>query len=59
MADLSRTEIKAICRVLAHFLEGGWTEIVESLDEEENERLFATVESAHEKLSRASRSKAA
>ncbi len=59
MADLSRSELKAICRVLAHFLDGGWTEILESRDEEEGEMLFDNVESAHEKLSRMSRVKAA
>ena len=59
MADLTKAELKAVCRVLAHFLDGGWTEIVESRDEEESERLFDTVESAHEKLSRMSRGKAA
>jgi len=45
--------------VLAHFLDGGWTEIMESRDEEESEKLFDTVESAHEKLSRMSRGQAA
>jgi hypothetical protein len=51
--------VKAICRVLAHFLDGGWNEIVESRDEEESEKLFDTVESAHSKLFRLSRGKAA
>ncbi len=59
MADLSKSELKAICRVLAHFLDGGWTEILESRDEEEGEMLFDNVESAHQKLSRMSRGKAA
>jgi hypothetical protein len=59
MAELSRSELKAICRVLAHFLDGGWTEIVESLNDEEGEGLFDDVESAHAKLSRMSRDKAA
>ncbi len=59
MADLSRSELKAICRVLAHFLDGGWTEILESRDEEGGEMLFDNVESAHQKLSRMSRGKAA
>jgi hypothetical protein len=45
--------------VLAHFLDGGWNEILESLHEEESERLFDAVESAHEKLSRMSHDKAA
>jgi hypothetical protein len=59
MAELTQSELKAMCRVLAHFLDGGWTEIMESRDEEESEKLFDTVESAHEKLSRMSRGKAA
>ncbi len=59
MADLTQSELKVICRVLAHFLDGGWTEILESLDEEENERFFDTIESGHHKLSRMSRGKAA
>jgi hypothetical protein len=59
MAELTRPELKAICRVLAHFLDGGWTEIVESLNDEEGERLFDDIESAHAKLSRMSRGKAA
>jgi hypothetical protein len=59
MAELTQPELKAICRVLAHFLDGGWTEIMESPDEEEVEMLFDNIESAHEKLSRASCSKAA
>ena len=59
MADLTQSELKAICRVLAHFFDGGWTEILESLHEEESERLFDAVESAQEKLSRMSRTKAA
>jgi hypothetical protein len=59
MADLTQSELKAICRVLAHFLDGGWTEIMESRDEEDSEMFFDNIESAHEKLSRASRSKAA
>lgn len=33
--------------MLAHFLDGGWTEIVESLNDEEGERLFDDIESAH------------
>jgi hypothetical protein len=37
MAELTQPELKAICRVLAHFLDGGWTEILESLQEEESE----------------------
>ncbi|MFI5107296.1 MAG: hypothetical protein ACHP78_00455 [Terriglobales bacterium] len=59
MAELTRSELKAICRMLAHFLDGGWTEIVESLNDEEGERLFDDIESAHAKLSRMSRGKAA
>jgi hypothetical protein len=59
MAELTQSELKAICRVLAHFLEGGWTEILESRDEEESEKIFDNVESAHQKLSRVSRGKAA
>ena len=59
MADLTKAELQAACRVLAHFLDGGWTEIMESREEEECERLFDTVESAHEKLSRMSRGKVA
>jgi hypothetical protein len=45
--------------VLARFLDGGWSEIVESLDNEEGDRLFDDIESAHAKLSRMSRGKAA
>jgi hypothetical protein len=59
MAELTRSELKAICRVLAHFLDGGWTEIVESLNDEEGEKLFDDIESAQAKLSRMSRGKAA
>jgi len=59
MADLNKSELKAICRLLAHFLDGGWTEILESRDEEESEKLFDNVESAHGKLARMSRGKAA
>lgn len=59
MADLTKAELKAICRVLAHFLDGGWTEIMESRGEEDGEMLFDNVESAHEKLSHMSRNKAA
>ena len=59
MADLNQSELKAICRLLAHFLDGGWTEILDSLHEEESEKLFDTVESAHDKLSRMSRGKTA
>jgi hypothetical protein len=59
MADLTKTEIKAMCRVLAHFLDGGWTEIMESQSDKESEKFFDAVESAHEKLSRAARSRAA
>ena len=59
MAVLTRSELKAVCRVLARFLDGGWTEIVESLDEEEGDRLFDEIESAHTELSRLSRGKAA
>lgn len=59
MADLTEAEIKAICRVLAHFIDGGWTEIMESRNEEESEKFFDAVESAREKLSRMSRGKAA
>lgn len=59
MAELTRSELKAICRVLAHFIDGGWTEIAESLNDEEGERLFDDIESAHAKLSRMSRGKAA
>jgi hypothetical protein len=59
MAELSRSELKAICRVLAHFLDGGWTEIVESLNDEEGEKLFDDIESGQAKLSRMSRGKAA
>ena len=33
MAQLTQSEVKAICRVLVHFLDGGWTEMLESLDE--------------------------
>jgi len=59
MAGLTRSELKAVCRVLARFLDGGWSEIVESLDDEEGDRLFDEIESAHAKLSRMSRAKAA
>jgi len=59
MAELARSELKAVCRVLARFLDGGWTEIVEPLDDEEGDRFFDDVESAHAKLSRMSRGKAA
>jgi hypothetical protein len=59
MADLTHSELKAICQVLAHFLDGGWTEMLESLREEQSERLFDEVESGHAKLSRMSRGKAA
>ena len=60
MAGLTQSELKAICRVLAHFLDGGWTEILESLHaDEESEKLFDDAESAHAKLSRISRRKAA
>ncbi len=59
MAELTKSELKAICRVLAHFLGGGWSELVESLDEETSDALFDNVESAHAKLSRLSRGKAA
>jgi hypothetical protein len=59
MAELTQSELKAVCRVLAHFLDGGWTEILESLNEVESEILFDEIESAHAKLSRRSRGKAA
>ena len=59
MAELTRSELKAVCRVLARFLDGGWSEIVESLGDEEGDRLFDDIESAHTKLSRMSRVKAA
>jgi hypothetical protein len=59
MADLTIAELKAICRVLAHFLEGGWTEMLESLEEEQSDELFETVQSGYGKLSRLSRCKAA
>jgi hypothetical protein len=52
MADLTKPEIKAICRVLRHFLDGGWNEILESLGEEQSERFFDEVESGHQKLAR-------
>jgi hypothetical protein len=58
MADLTQSELKAVCRVLAHFLDGGW--ILESLHTyEESERFFDDIESAQEKLSRMSRDKVA
>jgi len=50
---------KAVCRLLARFLDGGWSEIVESLDDEEGDRLFDEIESAHAKLSRMARAEAA
>ena len=56
--DQSRVE-SSLPRTLTHFLDGGWTEIVESRDEEESEGLFDSVESAHSKLSRTSRGKVA
>ena len=59
MPELTRSELKAVCRVLARFLDGGWTEIVESLDDEESDQFFDEIESAHTKLSRLSRGKAA
>jgi hypothetical protein len=59
MTEPTQSELKAICRVLAHFLDGGWTEILESLHEEESESLFDAVQSGHAKLSRMSRGKAA
>ncbi len=59
MANLTKSEIKAICRVLAHFLDGGWTEMLESLGEEEGDELYETVESAQQKLSRQAHGKAA
>jgi len=59
MAELTRSELKAVCRVLARFLDGGWSEIVESLDNEEGDQLFDDIESAHAKLSRMARTKAA
>lgn len=59
MADLTKAELQAACRVLAHFLDGGWTEIMESRDEEDGEMLFDNVESAHSKLARMSRGNAA
>ena len=59
MAELTRSEIKAVCRVLARFLDGGWSEIVESLDDEEGDRLFDDIESAQAKLSGMARAKAA
>ena len=59
MANLTQSELRAVCRVLAHFLNGGWSEMLESLNEEQSEAVFDNVESAHAKLSRMSRSKAA
>lgn len=31
MRELTKTEINAIRRILAHFLDGGWAEILEDL----------------------------
>jgi hypothetical protein len=60
MRELTQAEIQAIRKVLAHFLDGGWTEILEDLhSDEESDRLFDAIESAHAKLSKAARAKAA
>ena len=60
MANLTQSELKAICSVLAHFLNGGWSEMLESRDEAQSESFFDDIESAHAKLvPRKSRGKAA
>ncbi len=59
MAEPTKSELKTICRVLAHFVDGGWPELVELLDEEAGKKLYDNVESAHAKLSRMSRGKSA
>jgi hypothetical protein len=60
MRELTQAEVQAIRKVLAHFLDGGWTEILERLhSDEESDRFYDAIESAHAKLSKAPRAKAA
>jgi hypothetical protein len=60
MRELTQAEVQAIRKVLVHFLDGGWTEILERLhSDEENDRLYDAIESAYAKLAHRSRSKAA
>ncbi len=59
MNELTQEELRAVRTVLMHFLDGGWTEIVERLTDEKSDTLFDAVESAHQKLSRLARRAAA
>jgi hypothetical protein len=59
MGELTQEELRAVRQILTHFLDGGWTEIVERLTDEKSDALFDAVESAHAKLSRLARGAAA
>jgi len=60
MRELTQAEVNAVRKLLAHFLDGGWTEIMERLhSDEESDRLYDAIESAHAKLLKASRRQAA
>lgn len=60
MRELTQAELKAVRKLLAHFLDGGWTEILETLhSEEESDQFYDAIESAHAKLAKPLRSQAA
>ncbi len=60
MCELTETEIKAIRKVLVHFLDGGWREMLENLHSDEaRDDFFDAIESAQAKLLKLARGKAA
>ncbi len=59
MGELTQEELRAVRTILRHFLDGGWTELVENLTDEKSDALFDAVESALAKLSRLTRRAAA